>query len=104
MRSASFAFDHGAGAVSLIPVRSGNGALDALAAAGTFEPPTLATVERAVDGALALGRGRVFADTWDLERFSRCPDCLPARAERLRRLNDSQRREPAVACARCSPG
>ncbi|MBI3566722.1 MAG: radical SAM protein [Gemmatimonadetes bacterium] len=104
VRSASFAFDHGAGAVSLIPVRSGNGALDALAAAGTFEPPTLATVERAVDGALALGRGRVFADTWDLERFSRCPDCLPARAERLRRLNDSQRREPAVACARCSPG
>ena len=101
VRSATFAFDHGAGAVSLIPVRAGNGALDTLATAGAFSPPTLATVEAAFDGALALGRGRVFADTWDLQRFSHCPACLDARETRLREMNRSQRLTPRVHCPAC---
>jgi len=102
VRSAAFAFDHGAGAVSLIPVRIGNGALDALAAAGEFSPPRLATLETAFDGALALGRGRVFADTWDLERFSRCPACLGTRTARLREMNLSQRWIGRVSCDACA--
>lgn len=101
VRSATFAFDHGAGAVSLIPVRAGNGALDALATAGAFTPPTLATVEAAFDGALALGRGRVFADTWDLQRFSHCAACLDARETRLRQMNLAQRLTPRVHCPSC---
>lgn len=101
VRSAEFAFVHGAGAVSLIPVRAGNGALDALAAAGAFEPPSLATLEAAFDDALALGGGRVFADVWDLERFSRCVACFPARAARLRAMNLSQRHLPRVRCDAC---
>jgi hypothetical protein len=102
VRSAAFAFDHGAGAVSLIPVRAGNGALDALAATGEFSPPRLATLEAAFDDALALGRGRVFADTWDLGRFSRCPACLGARTARLRDMNLSQRWIPRVNCDACT--
>lgn len=101
VRSAAFAFEHGAGAVSLIPVRAGNGALDALAAAGDFVPPRLATLEAAFDGALALGRGRVFADTWDLGRFSRCPACLEARTARLRDMNLAQQWMPPVQCDAC---
>lgn len=101
VRSATFAFDHGAGAVSLIPVRAGNGALDTLATAGAFVPPTLATLEAAFDGALALGRGRVFADTWDIQRFSHCAACLDAREARLRQMNLSQRLLPRVHCPAC---
>ena len=102
VRSAAFAFDHGAGAVSLIPVRAGNGALDSLAAAGVFSPPRLSTLEAAFDGALALGRGRVFGDTWDLERFSQCPACLGARTARLRDMNLSQRWIRRASCDACA--
>lgn len=101
VRSAAFAFDQGAGAVSLIPVRAGNGALDALVATGEFSPPRLATLEAALDGALALDHGRVFADTWDLGRFSECPACLDARAARLRDMNLWQRWLPSVSCDAC---
>jgi radical SAM enzyme (TIGR01210 family) len=102
VRSAAFAFDHGAGAVALIPLRAGNGAIDVLADAGAFSPPTLATLESAFDESLALDRGRVFADTWDLERFSRCPACFAARAARLRSMNLTQRLAPRVDCAACA--
>jgi len=101
VRSAAFAFDHGAGAVSLIPVRGGNGALEALAAVGDFSPPRLATLERAFDDALALGRGRVFADTWDLGRFAHCPACLDARTTRLRKMNLAQQWMPRIRCEAC---
>lgn len=101
VRSAAFAFDHGAGAVSLIPVRAGNGALDALAAAGLFREPALSTLEDALDGAQALGRGRVFADTWDLKRFTSCDACCAPREQRIRHINLSQRGLPRVGCVQC---
>jgi len=101
VQTAAFAFDHGAGAVSLIPVRSGNGALDALAAQGAFSPPRLATLEDAFDRTLALGRGRVFADTWEVARFSSCDACYAPREQRLRKMNLSQRGIRRVRCARC---
>jgi radical SAM enzyme (TIGR01210 family) len=101
VRSADFAFSCGAGAVSLIPTRAGNGAMEALMASGDFHPPTLADLERAQSGALALGGGRVFADTWGVEGFSTCPRCVEARLERLRRINRAQRDEPALLCAAC---
>src|SRR5207248_2723027 len=52
VRSVDVAFDAGAAVVSLIPTRSGNGALDALSAMGAFRQPTLDEIERAVDGVL----------------------------------------------------
>lgn len=102
LRSAEFAFDCGASVVSLIPTRSGNGAMEALAARGEFSPPALTTFEMAADQVLSKQRGRVFADTWDLKRFSNCPACFPERRARLERLNLSQAPEPAVRCECCS--
>jgi archaeosine synthase beta-subunit len=103
VRSAQFALDCGATAVSLIPTRLGNGALDVLSISGSFSPPRLSTFERAVDATLAqaAGRGRIFADTWDLEKFSRCPACFPARRERLVGINLEQTARPSVHCTSC---
>ncbi len=101
VKSAGFAFACGATAVTLIPTRGGNGAMERLRESGEFVPPTLATIEAAQQAALALGRGRVFADTWALEPFSTCPRCLPARRERLETVNLTQRDLPPVRCAAC---
>jgi radical SAM enzyme (TIGR01210 family) len=100
-RSAEFAFDCGAAVVSLIPTRSGNGAMDALEERGEFSPPDLAALEEAAALVLALRRGRSLADLWDLERFSRCGACLPARADRLRAMNLAQAVPPRVSCPSC---
>lgn len=100
-RSVDFAFDCGAGVVSLIPTRAGNGALDSLAASGDFAPPKLATFEAAFDHGVGLQRGRVFADLWDLEKFSSCPHCFSTRRERLQAMNARQVVLPRVNCAAC---
>ena len=100
-RSAQFAFDCGATAVSLIPTRFGGGTLETLAQSGQFSPPSLDLLELALEEAVALQRGRIFADLWDLEKFSRCSNCFPQRLDRLRRMNLQQRIEPRVACKMC---
>ena len=104
IRSAAHAFDRGATVVSLIPTRSGNGALDELARRGEFREPSLAALERAAAGALeaAAGRGRLFVDTWELERFAACPACGAARRERLGRMNFEQRMGAIVSCPVCA--
>jgi hypothetical protein len=101
-RSVDFAFDCVATVVSLIPTRPGNGALEALMAQGQFAPPKLATLEAAAAYGVALRRGRVFADLWDLEKFSECPACFAARAARLREMNRRQIVPPPVDCQVCS--
>ena len=101
VRSAEFAYDCGAGAVSIIPTRTGNGALEALAKQGHFAEPRLAQLEAALEGMLSPGRARTFADTWDLERFSRCGACFPARRERLVEMNLRQRMMTPVECLAC---
>jgi radical SAM enzyme (TIGR01210 family) len=105
-RSVAFAFDCGASVVSLIPTRSGNGALDALGAAGLFSDPALCDVEAALAAALPGAPGRVFADLWDLRRFADCNQCFDARRQRLRLMNLEQRMRPPVSCDRChgTPG
>jgi len=103
-RSIAHAFDRGASAVSIIPTRAGNGALDALAADGVFAEPRLSVLEDAHDFGLSLGRGRAFADLWDLERSSRCAACLPARRDRLALANRTQRVLPRTACRACGDG
>jgi hypothetical protein len=100
-RSVAFAFECGVRVVSLIPTRPGNGALDALQERGEFTPPDLSALEEALASGLALSRGRVLADLWDLEKFRRCPACFAARASRLREMNLSQRDLPPVSCAEC---
>jgi radical SAM enzyme (TIGR01210 family) len=101
VKSAEFAFSRGASVVSLIPTRAGNGALDRLQETQDFKPPRLATLERAQEDALNLRSGRVFADTWDLSQFSRCPICFEPRRQRLNAINLSQAPVPRIACAAC---
>ena len=101
-RSLEFAFACGATVASLIPVRAGNGAMEALAAQGEFVPPRLETLEAAHEHGLSLRRGRVFADLWDLEKFSCCGVCFAARRQRLQRMNLSQTVEPVVVCGACA--
>lgn len=100
-RSIAFAFTCGATAVSLIAVRAGNGAVEALAAAGDFQQPTMSALEDALDFGVSLRRGRVFADLWDVARLASCALCAAKRIERLARVNISQTLEPRVSCAGC---
>jgi radical SAM enzyme (TIGR01210 family) len=97
-RSLGYAFSIGVECCTVIPTRSGNGAIDRLQEEGHFEPPTLRSLEAVVQYGIDLGRGRVFADLWDIERTFRCPDCGPERAERLRQMNLKQEVLPAVSC------
>lgn len=95
-RSLACAFDAESTAVSLIPLRHGNGAVELLA-----REPLLAELEAAQELGIALKRGRVFADTWDLRRFAECASCAAPRAERIARINLSQRIESRVQCEVC---
>jgi len=107
IRSAAFAFEAGADSVTIIPTRTGNGAMDALAGRGDFLPPTLAELERALAGALLRKAGavRVFADLWDLGRFSGCGACFEDRRVRLELMNRTQTApapllNPCASCGR----
>jgi archaeosine synthase beta-subunit len=100
-RSLDFAFDCGASVCSLIPTRAGNGAMEALAASGEFSPPSLASLESALEYGLERKAGRVFADLWEINKFFRCPVCSEARADRLRKMNASQDSTTAVRCSHC---
>ncbi len=102
VKSAAFALERGAAVVSLIPTRPGNGAMDRLRESGDFAPPRLASLEKALALALQLaGGGRIFADTWDLEKFSNCPVCFENRRRRIHAMNRSQRVLPAIDCPAC---
>ncbi len=92
-RSVEHAFGCGATAVSLIPTRMGNGAMEALATEGHFRAPSLDDVERSMALALALARsrGRVFVDLWDIERLADGARDVEARRARLHAMNLEQR-------------
>jgi radical SAM enzyme (TIGR01210 family) len=100
LRSVDVAFSCGAAVVSLVPTRTGNGAMDRLTDSGCFVAPDLDDIERSFALALrhAGGRGRVFVDVWDLERFAHCPHCSGARRRRLHVMNLEQRILPDCRC------
>jgi radical SAM enzyme (TIGR01210 family) len=100
-RSIDFAFDCGATAVSLIPTRGGNGAMEELAAGGDFTPPRLQTLEAAMEYGLSLRRGRVFSDLWDSASARMCQACGSKRLARLQAMNNTQVSGPSVQCDVC---
>lgn len=125
LRSIEHAISLGARCCSVIPVRGGNGILEQLAARGEFAPPRLASLERVLEESLRAVNGqfpphtaaaapfsagrnfgisqrnprfRVFADVWDLRRFSSCDICFTRRQQRLHAMNLSQTVLPEVTC------
>lgn len=100
VRSMQAAFAAGAGCVSVIATRAGNGAMDRLAAEGWFAPPSMEALYDVLCQGLELRSGRVFVDLWDIEKLWRCSQCGPQQVETLRRMNLSQRIElwPRCAC------
>ena len=105
VRSVEFSIACGATVVALIPTRFGNGALEKLAEQGEFSPPRLTVLEQAYDQSLRHANSsstRVFADLWDLGKFSRCDACFEERRKRLEQMNFEQQILPSVACTRCA--
>jgi archaeosine synthase beta-subunit len=100
-RSVEKAFEAGATAVSVIPTRTGNGAMEALERQKEFSPPDLAALEEVSEFGVGLARGRVFADLWEISRLCRCVECFAARVERIREQNLSQRIAARVSCGAC---
>lgn len=101
LKAVEFAFDCGIETCSIIPVRSGNGIMDQMLKDGRYVPPTLKALEEVFDLALQLNRGRVFADTWDLEKFSSCSTCFDARKRRIEAMNLNQKVLPPIECDVC---
>jgi radical SAM enzyme (TIGR01210 family) len=102
--SVAVAREYGASAIALIPLRRGNGAIEALEATGDAAVPTLEDLEVALADALSVadtGACRVFADLWDVERFATCPSCVASRMARLDRMNRTQEVEAPVTCHVC---
>jgi hypothetical protein len=100
LRSIDVALASGATAVSLIPTRAGNGTLEALAQEGLFRAPQLTDIERSLELAYRhfSGRGRIFVDLWELDRFANCTCCFEERRGRLHAMNLEQRLLPEIRC------
>ena len=91
LEAVKFAFDNGFSAVTIIPVRTGNGLMEVLEKQGDYVKPALSDLEDVFDAAMHIGSGRVFLDTWDLEVFSDTPGTFFKRKERIEKMNLSQR-------------
>jgi hypothetical protein len=98
-RSIDRAFSLGVGCCVVIPVRPGNGIVDALAAQGLYSRTNLAELQSVVEYGIRLGCGRVFADLWDIERFAACPHCSGARVAALEQMNLTQRLSAPIDCS-----
>ena len=90
-QSIDFAFSAGVECCIIIPVRAGNGAMDHLLEIGDFSLPAVHSLETVLEYGIALNAGRVFADVWDLDLFSRCDKCINQITNRLIAMNLSQR-------------
>jgi radical SAM enzyme (TIGR01210 family) len=91
-RTIDVAIDNGATFTALIPVRGGNGAMDALRAAGDWAPPSLASLEAGLRHGLTISgklpHQRVTADVWDISLFSDAGDAeSTAIVTRINRMN-----------------
>lgn len=101
IESVRFAFDHGVQCCAVIPTRPGNGVMDQLLQKGQFESPQLTSLETVLEETLGWNRGRVFADLWDLQQFSKCDGCFADRRNRLNQMNLQQAVLTPVTCGDC---
>jgi radical SAM enzyme (TIGR01210 family) len=101
MKSIDFAFSAGVECTVVIPTRSGNGAMDFLQRHGAFYQPTIQALEEVLDYGVRQNKGRVFADLWDIQKFSTCEHCLAARMNRIKQMNLSQSSLSPIRCNYC---
>jgi radical SAM enzyme (TIGR01210 family) len=113
LRSVQHAASQGANTISIIPVRGGNGALEALATDDDWRPVRLDLVESVFERALKLELTDVVVqlDVWNLDRVGQdsvcleaheCPECFAARRARLINMNRLGGIMPAIHCAQCA--
>ncbi|MCK4853929.1 MAG: hypothetical protein KAT31_06700, partial [Bacteroidales bacterium] len=98
-KSIDYAFSVGVEICILVPVRSGNGALDVLTVDNYFAQPGIRSLETVIEYGIRLKAGLVFADLWDIERFSSCDKCLEMRKKRLIQMNLHQKIYPQISCS-----
>jgi archaeosine synthase beta-subunit len=98
LKTVEFALDCGASACSIIPTRDGNGIMEKLQEQGEYMPPTISALEEVLDRTMQMKKGRVFADLWDLEKFSDCETCFEDRKNRIQQMNFEQKVLPRVNC------
>ncbi len=97
-QSIDFAFNSGVECCTIIPVRSGNGAMEELYMKGEFNLPDIHSLEKVLEYGINLNKGRVFADVWDLGIFSKCDKCLDLRSKRITEMNLTQEDLPSIKC------
>ncbi|MEX2602113.1 MAG: hypothetical protein WD355_10720 [Balneolaceae bacterium] len=102
IKSVRFAFEAGATACTIIPVRTGNGAMERLQKQGDYIPPDIDAIESVFKQALDLHAGRVFLDLWELGKFMTCSECVNLRKTRLHNMNLQQRDLPQITCRSCN--
>ncbi len=73
----------------VIPTRGGNGAMELLSRRGAYFPPSLESLEIVMEYGLEQKNGRVYADLWDIEKFSIEPE-YAFRVEKLAKMNRRQ--------------
>lgn len=96
--SIDYAFESGVECCTIIPTRSGNGALNVLETHGYFRTPNIGSLEEVLEYGISVNKGRAFADLWDLERLSPCKKCFVKRKERMHQMNLKQVVLPSVEC------
>ncbi len=72
IHSVDYSIECGASVCVVIPVRAGNGAVEAIAAETGWQPPRLHSLEAVHRYGVGLNKARVFADLWDSHRFVAC--------------------------------
>ena len=97
-KSINFAFNAGVECCVIIPTRGGNGALEQLRKTQLFCPPRIESLEEVLEFGIQLNHGRVFADLWDINTFSKCEKCREKRNERMDQMNITQEYIPSVNC------
>lgn len=97
-KSVKLAFESGVGCCSIIPTRPGNGIMEVLQKEGNYVPPILDALEEVFERSLALQRGRVFVDTWEIGFLTDCDKCFEARKLRLEQMNLTQKFQERIKC------
>jgi hypothetical protein len=78
--------------------------MEQLQAAGSFQPPSVRSMEQVLETGLQMKQGRVFMDLWDAEQFCPCPECARDRLRRLEIMNKTQQVPEPARCSRSGCG